>query len=184
MWQLDGSCFEFPLLWWYMPYSKSLCVVVSIKFCSAVRTWSDVICNLFIIDELSYVFVHVLLFIAYLVWLASSCGCCFFGCCSFVFWFSSSSSSSFSILRYINIHLLCCLYFLLLLKSGRSDIYFLCPLSWRLKQVEFIVIILFPTLLSAYKRENGKCNSYGKIRSLLMIWFNNKRWKHCKLLHH
>ena len=82
---------------------------------------------------------------------------------------------SFSILRYINIHLLCCLYFLLLLKSGRSDIYFLCPLSWRLKQVEFIVIILFPTLLSAYKRENGKCNSYGKIRSLLMIWFNNKR---------
>ena len=100
MWQLDHSCFEFPLLWRYMLYCKSLCVVVLIKVCSAVRTWSDIVCNLFVIDETSYVFVHVLLFIVYLVWLAPCvCGGCFFlgggggGCCSFVFWFSSSSSS-------------------------------------------------------------------------------------------
>ena len=166
MWQLDHSCFEFPLLWWSMLYCKSLCVVVLIKVCSAVRTWSDIVCNLFIIDESSYVFVHVLLFIVYLVWLAPSCVVFWWFFCVLV-----SSLSSFSFLRYINIHL----YLLLLLKSGRSNIDFLCPLSWRLKQVEFVVIILLPTLLSAYKPENWKCNSYGKIRSVLVIWFNNKR---------
>ena len=178
MWQLDHSCFEFPLLWWSMLYCKSLCVVFWSKF--ALQLERDLILFatcLLLMNQAMYLYMyscslciwcgwHLLVFVVVVVVVVLLC-----------FGFLLLSSS---FLRYINIHLLCCLYLLLLLKSGRSNIYFLCPLLWRLKQVEFVVIILFPTLLS----ENWKCNSYGKIRSMLMIWFNNKRWKPCKLLHH